>query len=40
MVGYQQGYIVSKKAAEKDDQFKWNPIGTGPFHFERHSPRD
>jgi peptide/nickel transport system substrate-binding protein len=31
MVGYQQGYIVSKKAAEKPDQFKWNPIGTGPF---------
>jgi peptide/nickel transport system substrate-binding protein len=40
MVGYQQGYIVSKKAAEKPDQFKWNPIGTGPFYFERHSPRE
>src|SRR5919106_3275321 len=41
MVGYQQGYIVSKKAAEKfGDQFKWNPVGTGPFYFERHSPRD
>src|SRR5499426_1470516 len=41
MVGYQQGYIISKKAAEKlGDQFKWNPVGTGPFVFERHSPRE
>jgi len=40
MVGYQQGYVVSKKAAEKPDQFKWNPVGTGPFYFERHSPRE
>ncbi len=41
MVGYQNGYIISKKAAEKlGDQFKWNPVGTGPFYFERHSPRD
>ena len=41
MVGYQQGYIISKKAAEKHgDQFKWNPVGTGPFYFERHSPRE
>ncbi len=41
MVGYQQGYIISKKAAEKlGDQFKWNPVGTGPFAFERHSPRE
>ena len=41
MVGYQQGYIVSKKAAEKfGEQFKWNPVGTGPFYFERHSPRE
>src|SRR6266852_5381229 len=41
MVGYQQGYIVSKKAMEKQgDQFKWNPVGTGPFYFERHSPRE
>src|SRR5687767_8019610 len=30
MVGYQQGYIVSKKAAEKHgEQFGWNPVGTG-----------
>src|SRR5881296_3617532 len=41
MVGYQQGYIVSKKAMEKlGDGFKWNPVGTGPFYFERHSPRE
>src|SRR5262245_7390585 len=40
MVGYQQGYIVSKKAATNHEQFKWNPIGTGPFYFERHSPRE
>jgi len=40
MVGYQNGYIVSKKAAEKPDQFKWNPIGTGPFYFDRHVPRE
>src|SRR5919109_4953844 len=32
MVGYQQGYIVSKKAAANHDQFKWQPIGTGPFY--------
>jgi peptide/nickel transport system substrate-binding protein len=40
MVGYQQGYIVSKKAAEKAEAFKWNPVGTGPFYFDRHAPRE
>src|SRR5207302_1358056 len=41
MAGYQQGYIMSKKAVEKHgEQFKWNPIGTGPFYFDRHSPRE
>ncbi|HEX6209792.1 MAG TPA: ABC transporter substrate-binding protein [Methylomirabilota bacterium] len=41
MVGYQQGYIISKKAAEKHgENFKWNPVGTGPFYFHRHSPRE
>jgi len=41
MVGYQQGYIISKKAVEKQgEQFKWNPVGTGPFYFDRHSPRE
>src|SRR5712691_5931051 len=27
MVGYQNGYIVSKKAAQDHEKFKWNPIG-------------
>ncbi len=42
MVGYQQGYIVSKKAAEKvgHDNFGWNPVGTGPFYFHKHLPRE
>src|SRR6267143_1375399 len=41
MVGYQHGYIVSKKAAEQfGDQFGWNPIGTGPFYFDKHLPRE
>ena len=41
MAGYQQGYIVSKKAAEQHgDQFGWNPVGTGPFAFVRHVPRE
>ncbi len=42
MAGYQQGYIVSKKAAEKfgHDNFGWNPVGTGPFYFHRHIPRE
>ena len=41
MVGYQQGYIVSKKAVEKaGDGYKWNPVGTGPYYFDRHLPRE
>ena len=41
MVGYQQGYIVSKAAAlEAGDQFGWNPVGTGPFYFHRRLPRE
>src|SRR2546428_1841644 len=41
MVGYQNGYIISKKAVDKlGDQFKWSPVGTGPFYFERHTPRE
>jgi peptide/nickel transport system substrate-binding protein len=40
MVGYQQGYIGSKKAATDHEKFKWNPVGTGPFFFDRHSPRE
>ena len=41
MVGYQHGYILSKKAAEQfGDQFGWNPVGTGPFYFDKHLPRE
>ena len=41
MAGYQQGYIVSKKAVEQyGDDFGWNPVGTGPFYFHRHRPRE
>lgn len=41
MVGYQQGYIVSKKAVETyGDEFGWNPVGTGPFYFHKHIPRE
>jgi peptide/nickel transport system substrate-binding protein len=42
IVGYQQGYIVSKKAVEKvgHDKFGWNPVGTGPFYFHKHLPRE
>ena len=41
MVGYQQGYIVSKKAAlELGEEFGWNPVGTGPFYFHRRLPRE
>src|SRR5215471_15079300 len=41
MVGYQQGYIVSKKAIEQyGDTYDWHPVGTGPFSFEKHTPRE
>ena len=41
MVGYQQGYIVSKQAALAfGDEFGWNPVGTGPFYFHRRLPRE
>ena len=40
MVGYQQGYVVSRKAALAfGDEFGWNPVGTGPFYFHRRLPR-
>jgi len=35
LVGFQGGFIVSKKAVEKfGDDFRVNPIGTGPFAFD------
>ena len=41
MVGYQQGYIISRMAAlEHGEQFGWNPVGTGPFYFHRRLPRE
>lgn len=41
VAGYQQGYIVSKKAVEQHgDKFEWNPVGTGPFYFDKHLPRE
>lgn len=41
MVGYQQGYIISKKAVEKyGDHYAWNPVGAGPFYFDKHLPRE
>src|SRR5262249_27067098 len=41
MAGYEQGYIVSKKAVDKlGEQFRWSPVGTGPFYFDRHAPRE
>jgi peptide/nickel transport system substrate-binding protein len=41
MVGYQHGYIASKKAAEQfGDQFGRNPVVTGPFSFDKHLPRE
>ncbi len=41
LVGYQQGYIVSKKAVSQfGDEYAWNPVGTGPFYFDRHMPRE
>ena len=41
LVGYQQGYIVSKKAVTQyGDDYAWNSVGTGPFYFDRHMPRE
>lgn len=35
LVGYQGGFIVSKKAVEqRGDNFRLQPVGTGPFEFE------
>jgi peptide/nickel transport system substrate-binding protein len=39
LTNYAQGFIVSKKAVEqRGDDFKRNPIGTGPFAFASVSP--
>ena len=40
LTNYAQGFIVSKKAVEqRGDDFKRNPIGTGPFALRRASRR-
>jgi peptide/nickel transport system substrate-binding protein len=39
LTAFNQGWIVSKKAVQElGDKFKLNPIGTGPFAFDRWSP--
>jgi ABC-type transport system substrate-binding protein len=39
VANYHQGQVVKKEAIEKaGDQYKWNPVGTGPFAFESFTP--
>ncbi len=39
VANYHQGQIVKKEAVEQfGDQFKWNPVGTGPFAVEKIDP--
>jgi ABC-type transport system substrate-binding protein len=39
VANYHQGQVVKKEAIEKaGDQYKWNPVGTGPFAFESYTP--
>lgn len=40
MVNYQAGYIVCKKALESGVDLRTRPVGTGPFSFESHRPRE
>jgi len=41
MINYRGGYIMCKKAVEKlGDGIKLHPIGTGPFAFKIHKPRE
>jgi len=41
VAGYNQGFVVSRKAMEKlGDQYATNPIGTGPFVFDGWSPKN
>lgn len=39
VANYHQGQVVKREAIEKSgDQYKWNPIGTGPFTLESFTP--
>ena len=41
VAGYNQGFVVSRKAMEKlGDQYSTNPIGTGSFVFDSWSPKN
>ena len=41
LTNYHGGYILSKKAyEEKGDQFKFDPIGTGPFMMKEYVPKE
>lgn len=39
VANYHQGQVLKKEAVEKaGDQYKWNPVGTGPFQLESFTP--
>lgn len=39
VANYHQGQVVKKEVVEKyGDQYKWNPVGTGPFAVEKIDP--
>lgn len=41
VTNYHGGFVVSRKAAEKlGENFRLNPIGTGPFKFEAYKPNE
>ncbi len=41
VANYKGGFITSRAAVEKyGDQYKLNPVGTGPFQFESYRPRE
>jgi peptide/nickel transport system substrate-binding protein len=41
LLNYQGGFIVSRKAVEQHgENFKLNPVGTGPFAFQEHKAND
>src|SRR3954465_8819229 len=41
VTNYHGGFVVSRKAVEKlGDNFRLNPVGTGPFKFEAYKPNE